>query len=446
MVECPDELLSVTSVPVVMTGDGAVLEAVEDLPAGPWLATLLDGVDPAGLSEWDLPAYLRACAKVQAWAAARLSDGVAELAGRTGEFGADKEVALAVREPVGAAQRRVHHAVRLRRLLPRTRRLFRAGQLSEKHVEAVLEALGTVQDPELAAAVEDRVLTATGALARTARELGRAARRWLTRLDPSGAQDRARTARDHADVSLYPDQDQDGMASVVIDAPVEQALTVKTAADSYAATAKTTGDPRRIGVLRAEGLARICADYLTGRSPNGPAAPRSAGRPIEIGIVLGLDTALGRHDLPGEVPGVGIIPRDVIAEMIRTEAPRLRLLVVDEDSGRLLHRAHDAYRPTPAQIAHVRSEYVFSVGPGSQVLAGRTDTDHPIAYPTGPTQIGNLVPNDRVWHNGHTRRQLSVTVDDSGTVTWTSVLGQSRTVTSYDYRLEPPPENDPPPF
>jgi hypothetical protein len=65
---------------------------------------------------------------------------------------------------------------------------------------------------------------------------------------------------------------------------------------------------------------------------------------------------------------------------------------------------------------------------------------------------------EKRWHNGHTRRQLSVTVDDTGTVTWTTVLGQSRTVTPYDYRTEPPPADpsgvagetpetdDPPPF
>jgi hypothetical protein len=65
---------------------------------------------------------------------------------------------------------------------------------------------------------------------------------------------------------------------------------------------------------------------------------------------------------------------------------------------------------------------------------------------------------EKRWHNGHTRRQLSVTVDDTGTVTWTTVLGQSRTVTPYDYRTEPSPTDpgeiagetaetdDPPPF
>jgi hypothetical protein len=130
--------------------------------------------------------------------------------------------------------------------------------------------------------------------------------------------------------------------------------------------------------------------------------------------------------------------------MIATELPKLRLMVVDETSGRLVHRAVDSYRPTAEQVAQVRAEYVYSVGPGSQVLAGRTDTDHAIPYPDGPTQIGNLIPNDRTWHNGHTKEQLSVTVDDSGSVTWTSVLGQSRTVNPYDYLMEDPPEDAPP--
>src|SRR3954447_18656003 len=93
--ECPDELLGEVSLPPVMTGIGVRLEAVEDVPAGPWLAALLDSVDPTALSEWDLPAYLRACSRMQGWAAACVSEAIAELASRPGGFGADKEVALA---------------------------------------------------------------------------------------------------------------------------------------------------------------------------------------------------------------------------------------------------------------------------------------------------------------------------------------------------------------
>ncbi|HET6817623.1 MAG TPA: DUF222 domain-containing protein [Mycobacteriales bacterium] len=431
MVECPDELFIDGLIPAVMTGAGVRLEAVEDVPAGPWLAAVIDGIDPPSLSEWDLPAYLRVCERMQAWAAARVCDGVAELAARPGGFGADKEVALALREPVGAAQRRIHHARRLLRLLPTTRRLFRAGALSEKQVDAIVEATAGVEDAELAAAVEDKVLTAQGALAKTARELARAARQALMRLDPAGAEDRSRAAREHADVVFIPGED--GTATTALDGPVEEALIVKNAADAYAATCKAAGDTRRIGVLRSEGLARICGDYLRGF--RGGLPPRSGGLPIEIGIVVGVDTALGRRELPAEVPGLGIVPRDVIARMIDEERARLKLWVIDEGNGRLVHRAVTGYRPTPEQIAQVRAQYVYSVGPGSQVLAGRTDTDHAVPYPDGPTAIGNLLPNDRTWHNGHTRQQLSVTVDDRGAVKWTSVLGQSRTVTPHDYGL-----------
>src|SRR4051812_8328596 len=197
-VECPDELCTDACIPGVMTGDGVRLEAVEEVPAGPWLAAVLDCIHPRQLSEWDLPAYLRACARVQAWAAARVSDGVAELASRPGGFGADKEVALALREPVGAAQRRIHHAKRLRRLLPRTRELFRRGELAQRHVEALVEAPGSVDEPKLLAAAEDKVLRSPRALSKTATELRRDTRAAINRLDPDGAQDRARAAREQA--------------------------------------------------------------------------------------------------------------------------------------------------------------------------------------------------------------------------------------------------------
>src|SRR4051812_40586175 len=131
-VECPDELCTDACIPGVMTGDGVRLEAVEEVPAGPWLAAVLDSTDPRQLSEWDLPAYLRAAARMQAWAAARVSEGVAELASRPGGFGSDKEIGLALREPVGAAQTRIHHAKRLRTMLPTTRRLFRAGAINQQ--------------------------------------------------------------------------------------------------------------------------------------------------------------------------------------------------------------------------------------------------------------------------------------------------------------------------
>ena len=210
-------------------------------------------------------------------------------------------------------------------------------------------------------------------------------------------------------------------------APVDDAALVKTAVDAYAAAAKSCGDDRPVGVLRAEAPTRWASQYLTGLADGH--VPKAGGRPIEVGITLGLRTALGLDELPGELPGLGIIPRDVIAGMIRTELPKLRLMVIDETTGRLAYRAESSYRPTADQVAQIRGTYIFSVGPGSQILAGRTDTDHVIEAPTGPTQIGNLIPLDRPWHVAKTKKQLSVTVDDKSHVHVTTVLGQSRTVT-----------------
>jgi hypothetical protein len=410
--EAPEELLYGGEIPGVFTGDGCVLEAVEDLPAGPWLAVLLDSVDVSRLTSWELPAYLRACARLEAWAASRKTGAVAEFPSRSDLPGADKEVALALREPVGAAQSRIHFSRRMRRLLPETWRRFREGRLSEKHATAVSVGTAGCDDPQTLARVEERVYGREGALGKTPAELRRDARESLNRLDPAGAQERAREARDHADVIAHPGED--GMSDVVVHAPVEQAALLKTAGDAYAATAKNGGDPRRMGVLRVEGLARLAGAYLDGGLP-GLAAPRSGGLPVEVGVVVGLRTALGLEDLPGEVPGQGIVPREVIGELIGREQAKLRLMVIDENTGRLVYRAESRYRPTPAQIAHVRAGYVYSTGPGSQVLAGRTDTGHIPAWPQGPTQIGHLVPKDRSWHEAVTNGHVKASIDHSGT-------------------------------
>ena len=425
-----DVLADPFAVPAMSTAAGEMLGRLAEVPAGPWLAIVLDEIDVSSLTAWDMPAYLRACQRMQAWCAAQLAEAVAQFASLPDVgAGPDKEVALALREPVGAAQTRIWQAKRLLRMLPNVWRRMRDGDLPEPHVRKLIDATASVDDPQLMAQVAERVLAHTGG--KTAAELARYAKDTLKRLDPTGVARRAKKARDEADVAFHPGED--GMGDNVLHTPIEDAVLFKTAVDAYAATAKSCGDTRPIGVLRAEAPITWASNYLSGLADGH--VPKAAGRPIEVGITLGLRTALGLDDLPGELPGLGIIPREVIATMIRREQPRLRLMVIDEQTGRLVHRATSSYRPTPQQVAQVRATYIFSVGPGSQILATRTDTDHVIAAPEGPTQIGNLAPFDRPWHNGKTKGQLSVTLDDDASIHVTTVLGQTRTVTPYDYRM-----------
>src|SRR5947209_14984608 len=289
MTEAPTDLLTDPG-----PGYGSELEweefdRVAALPAGAWTTVAID-VDVRSLPTNGLPAYLEACAKAQAFAAAKLAAGVAEFASRADADSVEATVALALREPIGAAQRRIWWCSRLRRRLPAFFAAFTVGDLTEAHAVRLVEATGTVDDPELLAQVQQRTLAHLGR--KTAAELHRYVSRLLTRLDPDGAQRRARAARDDTDVTLQPQQD--GMALVCAQLPAEDAVTVKSAADAYAATAKNAGDPRRTGVLRGELLARLCSDYLTGTLATGIGpAPRAGGRPIEIGITVDLATALG---------------------------------------------------------------------------------------------------------------------------------------------------------
>ena len=103
----PQEFFDGVPVPPVVTLDGELLGALDDAPAGAWLAQLIDSVDVRSLTSLELPSYLRQCSRMQAWAGAKLAAGVAQLASRPDAIGPDKDVAFALREPVGAAQRRI---------------------------------------------------------------------------------------------------------------------------------------------------------------------------------------------------------------------------------------------------------------------------------------------------------------------------------------------------
>ncbi|HET6817334.1 MAG TPA: DUF222 domain-containing protein [Mycobacteriales bacterium] len=472
MVDVPDELFaSDAALPPVLSPDGAALDRVASVPAGPWLAVLLGCIDPRTLTEHDLALYVEACGRLENWSASLVNDAVDEWARRPHALGVAQKVAFALHEPVQTAERRIWVARTLRRL-PRTRARFRCGDLPAAHVARAAQAVAHVDDLDLLDAAEQKVWRR--GVRNSARELGRAFRDALGRLDPAGASERAeRASAEGTDVIL--ELGDDGMATVVAPLPVEDALTVKAAADGYAFAAKNAGDARPVGVLRGEGLARFCGEWLTGatRGLIVPASPNVSGRsqqfcdgtagdgddllrgdrvgrpptagrrPIEIAVVIGLRTALGLDELPGEIPGHGIVPRSAVETLIARERPRLRMLIVDESSGRLLHRAQTSYRPTAAQYAHLRAAYPFSVGPGSSVLSARCDVDHTDSWPNSATRIGELVPICRPWHNAKTRREMRMRLNDDGTVTWTTATGQSRTVEPDGYRVDAPAEPRP---
>src|SRR5436309_2249961 len=256
----PQEFFDGVPVPPAVTLDGELLGALEDASAGSWLAQMLDGVDVTSLTSFELPTYLRTAAKVQAWAASCVDSGIAELASRrdVDNVAADADIALALREPLRLAQTRIHRALRLRGLLPAFKRAFHRGDLSEYDVAQLVDATSCTDDPETLARVQESTLA--NLRGQSGAQLRRYARRLLDRLDPAAAKRTARHAPAQPDATSPPAED--GMASIVTDQPVENAMIVKAAVDAKAITAKQAGDPRPIAAPRTEGLTQLCAHHL----------------------------------------------------------------------------------------------------------------------------------------------------------------------------------------
>jgi hypothetical protein len=77
MTDVPDELFTTNPVlGLVSTPVGELLGPVNEQPAGAWTAVVLDGIDVAELSSADLPDFLAAAARTQAWARMPVEDGL----------------------------------------------------------------------------------------------------------------------------------------------------------------------------------------------------------------------------------------------------------------------------------------------------------------------------------------------------------------------------------
>jgi len=141
-------------------------------------------------------------------------------------------------------------------------------------------------------------------------------------------------------------------------------------------------------------------------------------------------------DTPGEIPGVGPTPIELVRDMIHDA--KIRWLTVSADNGRLLDRNPTSWR-IPANVhAHADTAYPMGVGPYSNVPAERCDGEHVIRHPNGPTNTDNIVPMDRGWHRPKTHTpDMHVKRRPDGRIEWTTPLGQTVIVDPYDYRLGP---------
>jgi hypothetical protein len=258
--------------------------------------------------------------------AAQLAAGVpAERAGR----GIASQVGLAMRVSPHRAQRYVGWSTVLTRELPRTFAALQAGRTSEWR--AMLVARETIWlSRENRALVDAEIGPHLEKLGD--RRVEADVKRAGYRLDPEGFVARSAAAAADRNVSLRPAPDAMARLSALL--PVAQGVAAYAALLRAADTARATGDPTSANTVprgRGQLMADTLVERLTGQA-------HASDVPVEINLVMGVDTLFGADDEAAELDGHGPIPAGLARSLALdgTASRWLRRLFTAPGTGQLI--------------------------------------------------------------------------------------------------------------
>src|SRR4051794_9821145 len=337
-----------------------LVAAGEVSPVTPALVAQLAEIDPAAVDEATRVGLAVCWSRVRNYADAMLGRATAmqvaatrpvggprDVVRRSPEELAAAELGAALRWDRAAASSLVFVADTLARRLARTNAAVAAGAVSWAKAATLAHATVTLSTAH-ARAVEDKVLPF--AATRTPGQHARAVRRWVDRVDPEGAEQRRRQARE--DVRLITMHQGNGVGTLFARMPAEQLDTVWAGADHWARRRKDGGDARSLDELRIAALVTWASSFLvhgdgsycdTVCEPVPPAPlvseadpPTRHGQPAAVHVVWDLTSLLGVTDHCGELLDSGAtLPPEAMREIV-TAGLRVRRMLIDPDTGELV--------------------------------------------------------------------------------------------------------------
>ena len=363
-----------------------------------------------------------------------------------------------------------------------------AGELDWWRARVFADVLGAAGE-EVIAAVVPAILPVAAGLSS-----GRLRRRLIAAAiaaDESFAEQRRIAAERRAEVRARPTGD--GMSMLASELPSAVAAAMWSVIDGAAQLARTGGDDRPIGVLRAEAHAALVLQpgggsgpaftgHVTVLAPLAALGPGAAGAadgdlgPTVDGVPI---TAAHLRELMARLGALGVQapPGGSLAVALTDGRGALLACASAADLARLAARgcrthgrqaacncpvlsappAVDRYTPSAAQVRFLRLRDRTCRHPGCAQPAGRTDADHVDAYGCGGrTGCDNLCCLCRTHHRLKTfARGWRFQLLPDGTLRVTTPSGITRTTRPPGLRdpLEqralpspPPPPEEPPPF
>ncbi|NIH93125.1 hypothetical protein FHU31_000081 [Mycolicibacterium fluoranthenivorans] len=360
---------------------------------------------------------------------------------------AEVSAACGLSREAAAGQMRI--ALALRDRLPKVGALLEHGEISAKTAAAITWRTRLVTDTEALALID-------AALAGVAPTLGVLSQKntetaidvWIEKFDPVAVHCTRTAARSRC-IEFGAQEDPAGTVAVWGRLLATDAAVLRARLTALAATV-CEADPRTVGQRRADAMGLLAVDPTADRltclcgEPGCPAAgvdPRSAAvtvyvltdtvpgaaadTPRDPGVhgddLQGLRAPAAVTGTPGVIPGGGVVPAPLVAELVATGA-RVATLADTNDLT-----AEPRYRPSAKLAAWVRTRDLTCTFPGCHRGAQYCDLDHSVPWPGGATHPGNLAALCRTHHLLKTFAGWSTVQHPDGTHTWTNPTGHTYT-------------------
>jgi hypothetical protein len=146
---------------------------------------------------------------------------------------------------------------------------------------------------------------------------------------------------------------------------------------------------RRADACGALGRAEAVLACRCGRDDCAAGAERAAVSAAVVHVLAEQSTLDGVSDKPGYLPGFGVLPAESVREVAKTATLRPVVIPTGAESG---------YRPSAKLAEFIRWRDLTCRWPGCDKPAGKSDIDHTVAHPVGPTHPSNLKAYCRTHH------------------------------------------------
>ncbi|HTL23004.1 MAG TPA: HNH endonuclease signature motif containing protein [Mycobacteriales bacterium] len=357
--------------------------------------------------------------------------------------------------------------------VPRLLELVEAGELTDRHVTALLEEAGRWTGGDR----EQLVALITATLDRCAARVdaghgwptpGQLRKRLQTTAvlhDLTAAEKAARSVAERRGVSAWPSGV--GAGTLTIEGPQACIGQMHDAIRARAeAMGRLPGDARTL----AQRMHDAAFELLTVDADGGPSAVPAVGedgepvtltvRGVQVALIVPVSDAAGGEREMAEIPGLGPVLPSTARELL-AQADTVQRITVDATTGQVLtvdapapgpaaaeepvrelveqvvsapvvirDLSSEAYRPPDRLRRHVERRDRTCAFPGCTVPGERCDLDHREPWPHGPTSEENCHCLCRRHHRAK-QTYFTVELDEDGSTVWTTPDG-------WQYRRPPP--------